>query len=139
MAFPTPLLDARYAREREQNERDRRQILAATLRWLSEHAAQCGFQSGYIFGSLTHKNRFTKHSDVDLAVETHKVGDVCDLMRGLSMHLLRDVDVVPLDQIHFAQKIRERKKIGKKVCNGQRTNCKVISRDERSAMAYRQS
>ena len=106
MAFPTPLLDARLAREKKQNEEDRQRLLPMTLDWLAENAARYGIDKGYVFGSVTERDRFTQHSDIDLAVETHKVGDVCALMSGLSMVVMRDIDMVPLDQCHFAEKIR---------------------------------
>lgn len=106
MAFPTPLLDARWAKEKAQNEQDRQQLLQQTLAWLAENAQRYGVEGGYVFGSVTVPNRFTQRSDVDLAVETHKIGNICALMGALSMHIDRDVDVVALDQCHFAQKIR---------------------------------
>ncbi|MEL6493067.1 MAG: nucleotidyltransferase domain-containing protein [Cyanobacteria bacterium J06621_3] len=106
MPFPTPLLDAQLAKEKSENEQIRQQLLQQALSWLTDNAQQYGVQSGYIFGSVTMPNRFTQHSDIDLAVETHKSGDICGLMGGLSMLLLRDIDMVPLDQCHFAEKIR---------------------------------
>lgn len=106
MTFPTPLLDARLTREKQQNEVDRLRILQATTDWLTQNAARYGVKTGYIFGSVTTPDRFTARSDVDLAIETFKVGDVCSLLSVLSTHLNRDVDVVPLDQCHFAPKIR---------------------------------
>ncbi|MEM9948168.1 MAG: nucleotidyltransferase domain-containing protein [Cyanobacteria bacterium P01_D01_bin.36] len=84
MAFPTPLLDARWAREKAQNEQDRQQLLQQTLDWLSANAGQYGVNGGYIFGVVTEPNRLTQRSDIDLAVETHKTGDVCGWMGGLS-------------------------------------------------------
>ena len=106
MAFPTPLLDARLAREKKQNEQDRQRLLSMTIDWLVKNAARYGIEKGYVFGSVTERDRFSQHSDVDLAVATHKTGDICALMGALSMHINRDVDVVPLDQCHFAEKIR---------------------------------
>jgi len=35
-----------------------------------------------------------------------RVRDICALIGAISMRLNRDVDVVPLDQCHFAEKIR---------------------------------
>ncbi|MEM8503577.1 MAG: nucleotidyltransferase domain-containing protein [Cyanobacteria bacterium P01_D01_bin.1] len=105
MAFPTPLLDARLAREKAQNEQDRQQLLQQALDWLPANAQRYGIEGGYVFGSVTEPNRFTQRSDIDLAVETHKTGDVCGLMSALSAHLCRDVDCVPLNQCHFASKI----------------------------------
>lgn len=106
MGFPTPLLDARLARERKQNEEDRQQLLQMTVAWLEENATRYGVERGYVFGSVIEYNRFSQYSDIDLAVETHKTGNICALMGALSMHINRDIDVVPLDQCHFAKKIR---------------------------------
>ena len=107
MGFPTPLLDARLAKEKKQNEEDRPRSLQMTVAWLEENAARYGVDQGYVFGSMTEGDRFSQHSGVDLAVGAHKAGDIFALMGALSMHLNRDVDVVPLDQCHFASKIRK--------------------------------
>ena len=106
MAFPTPLLDARLAREKEQNEADRQQLLASAIEWLRAHGETYGITHGYIFGSVTQSGRFTRTSDIDIAVDTWDTGNICGLMGYLSLHLNRDVDIVPLDQCHFADKIR---------------------------------
>ena len=106
MAFPTPLLDARLAREKKQNEADRLQLLESALEWLRTHGKTYGITHGYVFGSVTQPGRFTQNSDIDIAVDTWETGDICGLMGYLSLHLNRDVDVVPLDQCHFADKIR---------------------------------
>ncbi len=106
MTFPTPLLDARLARQKAANEQARQQILQMTQRWLGSNAARYGIERGCIFGSVTVAGRFSDRSDIDLAVETHKTGDICALMGDLSMHINRDVDLIPLDQCHFAEKIR---------------------------------
>ncbi|MGD1899953.1 MAG: nucleotidyltransferase family protein [Phormidesmis sp.] len=105
MAFSTHLLDARLAREKAQNEQIRQQLLQQTLDWLSDNAQRYDIKSGYVFGSVTIPNRFTQRSDIDLAVETHKTGNICGLMGELSIYVMRDVDMVPLDQCHFAEKI----------------------------------
>ena len=106
MTFPTPLLDARLAREKEQNEAARLQLLDLALQWLRTHGTTYGINHGYIFGSVTKPGHFIQNSDIDLAVDTWETGNICGLMGYLSLHLNRDVDVVPLDQCHFADKIR---------------------------------
>lgn len=108
MAFPTPLLDARLAREKEQNEAERLKLLPLVLEWLCTHGKTYGIPHGYVFGSVTEPGRFTQTSDIDVAVDTWETGNICGLMGYLSLHLNRDVDVVPLDQCHFADKIRHR-------------------------------
>ena len=106
MAYPTPLLDARLAREKKRNEENRQQLLNETIAWLTHNSSKYGVSKGYIFGSVTVPGKFTARSDIDIAVETHKTGDICALMGDLSMQIMKDVDVVPLDQCHFAAKIR---------------------------------
>ena len=106
MAFPTPLLDARLAREKEQNERERQQLLPLALAWLQAHGLDYGISRGYLFGSVTQPGRFTQSSDIEIAVDTWETGNIFGLMGYLSLYLNRDVDVIPLDQCHFADKIR---------------------------------
>ena len=68
--FPTPLLDARFDRQRHQTECQRQRILAEALTWLTTHSRHYGIPHGYVFGSVTQPGRFNAHSDVDLAVVT---------------------------------------------------------------------
>lgn len=106
--FPTPLLDAKRVRQQQQAEQERQQLLAQALQWLSFHGKRFGIAGGYLFGSVVQPGRFTAGSDIDLAVETLKEGDPFGLVAYLSLALDRDVDLVPLDQCHFAVKIREK-------------------------------
>lgn len=104
--FPTPTLDRRLAQQRDQWERDRQILLSAAQEWLELHAQEFGIEQGYIFGSITQSGRFSAHSDIDIAVESFCHGEPLGLGSYLSLHLNRDVDVLPLDQCHFAEKIR---------------------------------
>jgi predicted nucleotidyltransferase len=104
--FPTPLLDALHAQRRAQAELARQQVLQSALKWLTEQGHRFGITQGYLFGSVTQPGKFSPHSDVDLAVESFEQGDPFGLSSYLSLHLNRDVDIVPLDQCHFAPKIR---------------------------------
>lgn len=105
-AFSTHLLDARVAQQRQRSERDRQRTLSAALIWLSAKGETYGVPGGYLFGSLTKPGQFSDRSDVDLAVDTLQQGDPFGLISYLSLHLNRDVDLVPLDQCHFAEKIQ---------------------------------
>lgn len=105
--FPTPLLDERLKQRRSQNELDRQRLLQAALDWLQENAARFGVEGGYLFGSVTQAGQFSQYSDVDLAVENLCEGDPFGLIAYLSLHLDRTVDLVPLDQCHFAPKVRQ--------------------------------
>ena len=106
MSFPTPLLDQKLQQLRQQNERDRQQLLQRALQWLQDNATRFNIQQGYLFGSVTQSGKFLADSDLDLAVESLKDGDPFGLISYLSLHLDREVDLVPLDQCHFADKIR---------------------------------
>jgi hypothetical protein len=106
-SFPTPILDRKLAQQRQQWEGDRQHLLQAALIWLQDNADQFGIRQGYLFGSILRAGRFSSRSDVDIAVDSLNQGDPFGLGSYLSLHLNRDVDVVPLDQCHFADKIRQ--------------------------------
>ncbi|MEB3336776.1 MAG: nucleotidyltransferase domain-containing protein [Leptolyngbyaceae bacterium] len=105
--FPTPLLDTALAKQQADQESTRQLLLKSALDWLQAEGLSFGIDRGYIFGSLTQSGRFTQNSDVDLAVETLNQGDPFGLISFLSTHVNREVDLVPLDQCHFADKIRQ--------------------------------
>ncbi|MDB9528382.1 nucleotidyltransferase domain-containing protein [Oscillatoria sp. CS-180] len=104
--FPTPLLDEMLAKRQQQAEQERQQLLEQALQWLSLHGEEFGITSGFLFGSVTQPDRFSRRSDIDLAIESLKIGDPFGLMSYLSLHIDREVDLVPLDQCHFSSKIR---------------------------------
>jgi predicted nucleotidyltransferase len=106
MSFPTPLFDQKINQQRQQNERDRQQLLQQALDWLTHHAARFEIQQGYVFGSVTQPGKFRADSDIDVAIASINEGDPFGLIGYLSLELNRDVDIVPLDQCHFADKIR---------------------------------
>jgi hypothetical protein len=80
MGFDTSLLDQAIARRREQWETLRR-------------------------ARLDEVGRFTDHSDIDVAVVMPSER-FFDLAAELSRALHTDVDLIPLDRCHFADKIR---------------------------------
>lgn len=106
-SFPTPLLDEKLAQLRQQSERDRPQLLQEALIWLQHNATRFGIERGYLFGSITQAGKFAPESDLDPAIESLNQGDPFGLAGYLSLHLNREVDVVPLDQCYFADKIRQ--------------------------------
>ncbi len=107
MSFPTPLFDKKLQELQLQNERDRQHLLPEALAWLQQNASRFNIQQGYLFGSITQVGKFSAESDIDLAVEGLKDGDPFALISYLSLHVNREVDLVPLDQCHFADKIRQ--------------------------------
>lgn len=106
MAFPTPLFDQLLAERQTRWESERQTVLRAALEWLQLHGGDYGIKAGYVFGSVTQAGRFTEYSDVDLAIAHLGLGNCFGLMGALSLYLNREVDLVPLDQCHFADKIR---------------------------------
>ncbi len=105
--FPTPLLDQKLAQQKILDEANRQQLLQKAQSWLEQNARKFGIEQGYLFGSMTQPGRFSQSSDLDLAVDSLKHGDPFGLISYLSTHLDRDVDLVPLDQCHFVDKIRQ--------------------------------
>lgn len=107
MPFSTHRLDAILAQRQAEAEATRQDLLKKALQWLQENAAAYGIRHGYLFGSITESGRFRQSSDIDLAIETLKEGQPFGLMGALSLQVNREVDLAPLDQCHFADKIRQ--------------------------------
>jgi len=106
MAFDTSLLDEALARRRAGQERERRQILADTLRLLDELGPRYRIQRAYIFGSVTRPGRFTPDSDVDIAVEMTEPEHLTAIS-VFAAALGREVDLVDLGKCHFSHRIRQ--------------------------------
>ncbi|MEO0457152.1 MAG: nucleotidyltransferase domain-containing protein [Cyanobacteria bacterium P01_A01_bin.114] len=106
MTFSTDLLDAKLAEQQAQAEATRQTLLSNALAWLQANAADYGVRQGYLFGSVTEAGRFRPASDIDLAIETLAGGQPFALIGAFSLQINREVDLVPLDQCHFADKIR---------------------------------
>ncbi|MGB8701610.1 MAG: nucleotidyltransferase domain-containing protein [Thermosynechococcaceae cyanobacterium] len=105
--FPTSILDAALAERRLQNEQVRQRLLEATLAWLAAKAGEYGFESGYVFGSVTQAGKFAEDSDIDVAIDSMSQGEPFRMAGDLSLVLNREVDVVPLDRCHFADHVRQ--------------------------------
>jgi predicted nucleotidyltransferase len=105
MGFDTSLLDQAIARRREQWETLRRARLDEVLGQLEALGAVHEVKEAYLFGSLAQPGRFTDHSDIDVAVVMPSER-FFDLAAELSRALHTDVDLIPLDRCHFADKIR---------------------------------
>ncbi len=107
MAFDTYLLDEALARGRTAREKERQTALASVLRLLRELGPQYSIRSAYVFGSVCRPGRFTKDSDVDIAVEPMDPELFFAAMSAFALALGREVDLVELDKCHFAHRIRE--------------------------------
>jgi predicted nucleotidyltransferase len=107
MAFDTSILDRALAERRAEWERRRVAMLARVLAVLGEVAPAFGVRRAYVFGSLAQPGRYHERSDVDIAVEWPR-GQVgfFDLAAEVSRRLGQDIDILPLEQIPFAEKIR---------------------------------
>ncbi len=104
--FPTPLFDQKLAQQKVANECDRQHLLKEALQWLEQNAPSFGIEQGYLFGSMTQPGQFSQFSDLDLALDSLSPGEPFGLISHLSTFLNREVDLVPLDQCHFAEKIQ---------------------------------
>lgn len=104
--FPTPLLDQKRAQQKVNNECDRQRLLQEALGWLEQNTPRFGIEQGYLFGSMTQPDKFSQFSDLDLALNSLSQGEPFGLISHLSTFLDREVDLVPLDQCHFAHKIQ---------------------------------
>jgi predicted nucleotidyltransferase len=107
MPFPTPILDHALADLRQQNEQQRLATCDRVLTWLDAVGQQYGIDKAYIFGSLTRAYRFTKRSDVDVAVEAIDSESFFPAMAELSEQVEREVDLVELSKCPFADRIRQ--------------------------------
>jgi predicted nucleotidyltransferase len=106
MPFDTSVLDEALTQRRRQNEQLRQALLARVLQLLDELGPGYGIQQAYLFGSLVRPGRFHAKSDVDIAVEQIDPTRFFEAMSEFANLLGREVDLVQLDQCHFANKIR---------------------------------
>ncbi len=107
MPFNSYLLDEIRAARRDRLEQERQTLLAQVKQWLDDYGSQYGICRAYIFGSLTRPDRFTETSDVDIAVEQIDPENFFTVISLLVTALGREVDLIKLDQCHFAHRIRE--------------------------------
>lgn len=106
MSFDTAVLDQALVERRAEWEARRQIMLARVTAALEEVAPAFGVRRAYIFGSLAKPGRYHEHSDVDVAIEWPGDGDFFDLAAEVSRRIGQDIDILPLDRIPFADKIR---------------------------------
>lgn len=104
--FSTPLLDEAIAARVAAAEQGRQALLGRLLTVLPEAADRFDFRQLYLFGSVTVAGRFREDSDVDVAVVDLPGDQFFPLAAFLSSRLERDVDMVMLEDVHFAHKIK---------------------------------
>lgn len=106
MSFDTSILDQALAERRAEWERRRLAMLARVIAALEEVVPAFGVRRAYIFGSLAKPGRYHERSDVDVAVEWPGAGDFFDPAAEVSRRVGQDIDILPLERIPFADKIR---------------------------------
>lgn len=104
--FDTSVLDQAIAERSARWEAERQDLLARLLHWLDEHGRRYTLSQAYIFGSIARPGRFTDRSDIDVAVTVLPDTPFFALMAALSTAMGRDVDLIDLNQCHFADKIQ---------------------------------
>ena len=65
--MPYTLVDEIIKAQKVENEKTRKQVLAAVTEILAAIAPKYGFSQAYIFGSTVKKDKFRPESDVDIA------------------------------------------------------------------------
>lgn len=108
MPFDTSLLDGALAERAAALEQDRRRLLAAAVAALDDFGPRFGWQQAFLFGSVTLAGRFHQGSDIDIAVSGLNPIDRFQASALFSERLGFQVDLVPLEQLHFAQRIRQK-------------------------------
>ncbi len=91
---------------RQERERLRLERLQEVETLLKRYFSDFPTTKVYLFGSVLMPGRFTSDSDIDIAVENHPA-DRLDLYSALSSLLPYPVDVVVMEQCHFASAIRQ--------------------------------
>lgn len=98
----------RQARLLAERERLCQETLAAVMPKLraigQRHAAE--ISRLFVFGSLLHPERFTRNSDIDVAVEWRRKGDYFDLWREMQEALGCEIDFRGLGDDAFSQRVR---------------------------------
>ncbi len=106
MPFDTSVLDRAIARRSDRLEGERQRLLAQTFALLDSHCCRYGIRSAYIFGTAARPRRFHERSDVDIAIETSRPELLTEAVGRFSLLLDRDVDMVDLATVPFADRIR---------------------------------
>ncbi|MGK7939713.1 MAG: nucleotidyltransferase family protein [Crocosphaera sp.] len=106
--FSSEKLDKIISDRRLKLEEERKIILKKTKEWLDQYGSEYGIKKAYIFGSVTYPNKFNQNSDVDVAVENINAEKHFLAISLLSTYLEREVDIIKLNQCHFADRIREK-------------------------------
>ena len=94
-----------HRRNAEARERLRQVVMNDVFQALEKLSEEVSFQDVYLFGSLSKPYRFWESSDVDIAFKALDKDRLCFTISFLSRQLGRDVNVLPIEEIHFREKI----------------------------------
>ena len=106
MPFDSSVLDEAITRRSDRLENERQRLFAQTVALLNSLSRRYGIRSAYIFGSVARPRRFHERSDVDIAIETSRPKLLTEAIGRFSSLLERDVDLVDLASVPFAERIR---------------------------------
>jgi predicted nucleotidyltransferase len=107
MPYDTSVLDRALAKRRAEWEKQRSVMLARVRVVLDEVLPRYGVEEAYIFGSLVKPGRYHAASDIDVAVVWEHRRDFFGMAADVSQRLGQDIDILPLEQLPFADKIRD--------------------------------
>jgi predicted nucleotidyltransferase len=94
-----------YERKREEREKLRREMIRKVLKALDKLSENVEFEEAVIFGSIVKPFRFTERSDVDVAFKGLERDKLFYTTAFLSGEIGRDVVVVELERVRFADRI----------------------------------
>lgn len=114
--MPYTLVDKIIKAQRAENEKTRKQVLAAVTEILSAIAPKYGFSEAYIFGSTVKRGKFHPESDVDIAIFNLSNQHFFSLMAEMSRRLERNVDLYQIEKMDegLRRKVEEQGLLWKK-------------------------
>lgn len=94
-----------YRKKTEDMEKMRTSVLKDVFDALKKLRKEVFFEEAYIFGSLSKPNQFGRFSDIDIAFKRLDEDKLFFTAGFLTRELNRDVNVTPLEKLHFKNKI----------------------------------
>lgn len=94
-----------YKRKKEERERLREACLAMVFNALATFLKEAYFEEAYIFGSVIRPFQFGQLSDIDIAFKGLDKDKLFYATAFFSRELGRDVNIVPIEGVHFSEKI----------------------------------
>lgn len=96
MVFNTSIFDETLKTQFDRLEQERYSLINIVSETLKKIREEYGIRSAYIIGSLVHKNRWHKQSDIDVAVSGCSK-HILSIMKELEDMTDRQVDVIDLE------------------------------------------